>query len=337
MLVLADFVLESDLCLPEHQPRLVIRREVAGFEAVLSNIKTDAPTGAELACRLVVEAPEFEAARSIANEAVARLVNCLAYATNRKFMARELLRLIQWDTGLALRKAVIFHTGPADDRCQPALDTQFVGTAERLLAMQKDPHQATAMRWYRLGIQSISLEEQFAYFWFALEIAAQVLKRPERINSKCPRCREKLYCEKCGDYPTHRPYPMEAIRQLVERVHPDGGQEAFEVLQKIRHTVMHGDRIDSIAGDLPCTSEQAINTLVAVTWHALQLMFSAPDPAPQEPMTYGDPETFVRKSLVAGVDIETSLLRDHDNPQIENFPKIDFTVTLSPSRPPPQE
>jgi hypothetical protein len=262
MRVLADFVVESDLCIPEQAAPLVIRSDLANAEATLTNIGAGSPEeAAELACRLVFDAPRFDEAQQVANETVVRTINCLAYATNRKFAVRHLLKLVEWDPGLKERQAVIFHHSPMDDRAQPELGAEFARTTERLMAMQSDPRQANAMRWYRLGIQSLNIEEQFSYFWFALEIAAQTLKRPEKVNSKCPQCHQKLYCETCQKHPTHRPFPADAIRQVVERVHPHNCAEVFETLQKMRHTLMHGERLEAVADELPCTEEQAVNKL----------------------------------------------------------------------------
>jgi hypothetical protein len=150
------------------------------------------------------------------------------------------------------------------------------------LAMSSGEEQQAAMRWYRLAIQASIIEEQFSYFWFALEIASENLKGTEKVPSKCPRCQGPLFCEKCGDHPTHRRYPGEAIRQLIQRVHPEGADEIFNTLQTIRHTLMHGGRISSVISELPRDEQEAVNKLAFVTWQAISIMFSKPDTASTE-------------------------------------------------------
>ena len=44
-------------------------------------------------------------------------------------------------------------------------------------------------------------------------------------------------------------------------------------------------------------------------------------------MCFGYPETFARKTLVAGFHVITSLLRDDDVPKVENFPQVEITMT----------
>jgi len=155
---------------------------------------------------------------------------------------------------------MIYTETPEWDLAEPALDEGYLDTAERILAMQAGPAHQAAMRWHRIAVQEGVLEQQFSYFWFALEIVAEVEKGPERVPSLCPRCRTALYCEQCQTHPVHRRYPGEAIQELVRRVQLDRPNEVFETLQRIRHTLMHGGRIADIA-DLPCSDQDAVNKL----------------------------------------------------------------------------
>ncbi|MGO7785661.1 methylamine utilization protein MauJ, partial [Rhizobium ruizarguesonis] len=54
-----------------------------------------------------------------------------------------------------------------------------------------------ALRWYRLGIHAYSPDDQFTYFWFALEIVAEFQKPTSKVHDKFPHCQSALYCEKC--------------------------------------------------------------------------------------------------------------------------------------------
>lgn len=211
----------------------------------------------------------------------------------------------------------------------PSLTSEYADSATRLLAMQSTfAAQATAMRWFRLGVSESNHEQQFNYFWFALEIVAQALKTTEKRNSQCPRCHGRLYCEACKTHPTHRPYPGEAIRDLVGRVDPAHGSDVFETLQKVRHTLLHGNRIESIVAELPCNPQQAVDTLARVTWWAIWLMFDKPDPAKDRDLALGYSDTVVRASLIASIHMETTLLpgADIDHPRLEDFPTPTLTM-----------
>jgi hypothetical protein len=226
---------------------------------------------------------------------------------------------------------MIYQETPEWDLAEPALNAELLDTAERLLAMQAGEDQQGAMRSYRLGIQAANLEEQFSCFWFALEIAAETLKGKEKVPSRCPRCRGNLFCENCKEHPMHRRYAGEAILQVIERVHPENSEEVFESLQLIRHTLMHGGRIASVLDQLPCNEQQAVNKLAFVTWQAIGEMFKRPDPRPETPMNFGYCDNLVRRTLVGGVHVITTMLRgDPNNPQLADFPTVQFEITGAP-------
>ena len=322
MRCLADFVLDSDLCLVTGAEPLTLNAP----DGVLSNAGANPaePKGVLLA-QLIFETDKLDRnTREPAMEKLSEILNCLCYTTGRKFVCSKLKRLIDWTPGILERDAIIYAETPEWDLAEPKLDDNFTKTAERIFDMGGGDEQRAAMRWYRLGIQAEGLEEQFSYFWFALEISAEALKGNDKVPSKCPRCHGKLYCENCQEHPLHRRYPGEAIHQVVERVQPQNVDEIFKTLQSIRHTLMHGGRIASI-DSLPCTAEEAVDKLAWITWLAIDLMFK-PDPEPEQPFHFGYTDSIVRRRLIAAVQIRTTLLpgSDPQNPKLSDFPTIDL-------------
>jgi hypothetical protein len=336
--VLADFRIDSDLCLPAGDPPLRIRADRHGFEATLSNVSAgDGDPAAVLACRILFDAPTLQEARDPAFAVVVLAMGALAYATNRRFGRPKLLRLVECGGDPVLRGAIVYHESPADDRTEPGLAPEFGVTVEHLLSRAGDERLHSALRWFRLGIQSDVLEEQFSYFWFALEIAAQKLKSVEKKHSECPHCHGKLYCEACGKYPMHRPYPREAIEHVVTMVHPQGAAEIFAALQKIRHAFMHGERIDSVAHELPCSPEQAIDKLAFIAWQALSKLFDVAQEIEPRTLVFGRPDSFVRRTLSMGVHIQTTIPDRSDEPgvpDVDRFPDFKISVEYGP-RPAP--
>lgn len=331
MRILADFTLESDLCLPQGHDPIVIHNQPRNTTLTLSNSPLGTDHQAVLSAQVEFDVDDFANARDGAFVEVAEFMNSLTYATNRSFGKPKLAKVVDWTPGLQDRHAVIFQESPLDDRSEPALTAVFGETASKLLSIQSHDALPSALRWYRLGIGSRNLEEQFSYFWFALEITAEALKRPDRATDNCPRCRRPLYCENCQDHPTHRPYPAQAIKQLVERVVTGDAAEVFEVLQKIRHTLMHGARIDSIASELPCTPAQATHKLANVTWQALCLMFDKEKLAPGVQLAFGYVDSVVRHTVIAGVTIVARLPLDREGqPQLTGFPQTQIEIQHLP-------
>jgi hypothetical protein len=282
----ADFVLDSDLCLEPTANALTLNGPAGSFLLTLSNAEHDPMLPKSvLIAHLVFEAPKFD--KNLRDLALAKLSECLnflTYTTNRKFEVIFLKRIIDWTPGTVQRQAFIYAERSEWDIAEPGLDQRFMETADRLLTMSSgSSEQQEAMRWYRRGIQSSNIEEQFSCFWFALEILAEALKGPEKVPSRCPRCKGPLFCESCGEHPIHRRYVGEAIQTLIEQVHPDSSGEIFKTLQMIRHTLMHGGRISSIISRLPCDEQQAVTKLAFITWQAISRTFTKPDP-PDAPL-----------------------------------------------------
>jgi Methylamine utilization protein MauJ len=323
----ADFILDSDLCLKQGAEPLVLTSPTGGFTLTLANAEHDANLlKSVLSAHLVFDAPSFDNIRQRAFEVIAEAINVLTFTTNRKFVVVLLKRIIDWTPGIVDRSAIIFVETPEWDTAESGLDQRFIDSAQRLLAMSSGSEQHEAMRWYRKAIQAPILEEQFSYFWFALEIVAERLKGTEKVPSKCPHCQSALYCEACDKHPVHARYAGDAIKQLVERVHPQDSDEVFKALQKIRHTLAHGGQIAQVVGDLPCTGEQALNKLAFVTWQAIYSTFTNADPDPETPLNLGYVDNFARRTIVGGARVTVRMGGDPNNPDIKDFPNVDFTV-----------
>jgi hypothetical protein len=276
MLVLADFLLDSDLCLKDGEAPITIRAPNNEFSITITNATAAdrASDDVVLSAQLTFNSDVFDQSlRSVAQDKLGAALNFLVFATNRKLAITRLKKIIDWTPGLSDRKAFIYAEKPEWEIATPGLAHAYADTVEWMLAMDPMVEQQTAMRWYRRGVEATTIEDQFSYFWFALEIAAEALKSVERVPSKCPKCNSPLYCEQCGTHPKHRRYPGEAIRQIVERFYPKNADEMFKPLELIRHTLMHGGRIASLAGKLPGDAQSAVNIMAYVSWHALLLMF----------------------------------------------------------------
>lgn len=330
MRCLADFDLDSDLCLEPTANALTLNGPSESFSLTLSDAEHNPlQPKSVLTAHLIFEAPTFD--KTLRNLALAKLSECLnflTFTTNRKFEIVCLKRIIDWTPGTVHRQAFIYAERPEWDFAEPALDQRFIETAHRLLTMSSgSSEQQEAMRWYRRAIQSSNIEEQFSCFWFALEIIAEALKGPEKVPSKCPRCQGPLFCESCGEHPLHRKYVGPAIQDLIGHIHPDNSDEVFKTLQTIRHTLMHGGRISSVIDRLPCDEEQAVTKLASITWRAISQTFTKPDPQPDTPLDFGYVDNVARRTMVAGAHMTTEMPGDPHHPRIIDFPKVDISIT----------
>lgn len=186
---------------------------------------------------------------------------------------------------------------------QPFLREDTARAIERLLEFDMPPAISRAMRWYRLGINGAWPDDQFVYFWFALEVVAEFQKSTDKVPDRCPRCRSPLYCESCETHPVHRPYPRQAIRALLKAVDNDCDDVTLERLEKTRNSLMHGSTLKEIEDSLPQPHEEIVDVLGRLLWKALIHQF--PREMFDGTLAMGFPSTYVHRTLRGVFHIQT--------------------------------
>ncbi len=158
---------------------------------------------------------------------------------------------------------------------QPFLNEENAKTVERLFEFEVPPAIQRALRWYRIGLNATVLDDQYTYFWFALEIIAEFRKPSAKVNDKCPICQSALYCEECNSHPKHKPYPKQAIRALLMSIDKECDDKTADLLEKTRNSLMHGKTLREIQASLPDPHESVVDTLGRLVWMALVHQFPA--------------------------------------------------------------
>lgn len=333
MRCIADYYLESDLSLPENAQPLGYEDPYGRYALTLKNATGEKrPARAVLSAEMLLEADDLRAAAEAAPLLMADALNFLVLATNHMFRVLLLRRVVDWTPGIVNRQALVFAEVDERDEAVPILEQALVDSAVALSSVSADPAQHAALRWYRLGVQAGHPDEQFSYFWFALEIAAEAMKGPEKVAHHCPHCQGDLYCPTCEKTPVHRRYAGEAIAQMIDRVlpKPEAASEVHGTLSKVRHALMHGGRIEDAVTNLPCDEAQAVNTLATVTWHAIGTMSDGKAATRAEPIQLIPPQNMLRRRLVASAEVQTSMAGDPNAPSLDAFPNLDVSLTVKP-------
>lgn len=304
----AEIEIEGALRLSDTERPLVIDVAQPKARMELTNIDQPQNKDSVLLAHLTYESENIETAKEEINKLVPRFLNTLSFVTNSNFGPFRPIKIIDWTPGLAMRRASYFVHQPMREHAEPSLNQSYCDSTVRLIEMQSDEKLQRALRWFRLGLGSNLLEEQFMYFWMSLEIAAEMIKGAEKVRSHCPKCQSPLFCESCGTHPEQFASGNRAIRRfIVEEMNMVGAGEIEKTLIKIRNTLAHGRRISSIK-NLPCTDEQALDRLHQIAWHALmQASSSDRDPRPNTLMDLGAPDTVVSKHVTAVAHVEIGL------------------------------
>jgi hypothetical protein len=333
MRFVANFEVASDLSVVADGQVLKISDPREAFKTLIRNIpRSEFTAPFLLSVHIYFDAEALDGADDIAEAHLATCLNMLAFTTGSGFRKHRIRQVVGAEPSAkgSMRDVRMWGDRLEYDDPQPFLDNEHAKTIERLLEFDIPPAIRRALRWYRLGIDASSLDDQFTYFWFALEIVAEFQKPADKVNDKCPRCQSALYCEKCETHPQHRPYAKQAIRALLMEADNGCDDSTVALLDKTRNSLMHGATLKEIEGSLPDPHESVVDTLGRLLWKALVKQF--PREMFDGSLVMGMPSTYVHYKTTAVAHIQTVVPVDADGHFDLNF--TGFVMGMKPFGPP---
>ncbi|GAB7025750.1 methylamine utilization protein MauJ [Geotalea toluenoxydans] len=323
---IADFEVLSDLCVENDTKKLKIVHPAGRYELHIKNgPKQATPQSPFLSVQVIFESPDLNTAKELSKEFLTDGLNALAFVTNSRFEYSRILKIVDWTPGESKRGALLFTEFDPANEPVSMLNDSFIESTQKLLEIEMSPQIKRALHWFRLGLAGESVEDTFQFFWFAFEILAEAQKKPLKIHDRCPKCRTDLYCESCKEYPTHKPYPKQAICQLVNDLVANNADELFGFLDMARNALMHGDWLEDIEADIPFSSDYLVDILGKLTCNAILRIL--PNESLTADLVIGEPDSYVRRKMSAVAHINTVVPLDSDGKlHIENFPKFDVSI-----------
>lgn len=327
----ANFEVGANVSVVPDDHILTITEPKGAFKARVRNIpRAEYTTPFLLSIHIYFDSESIEKASDSAEEHLTTCLNMLALTTGSGFRRHRTRQIVDAEPSRgAMRDVRMWSDRIEYDDPQPFLNEQHFKTIERLLEHDIPPAIQRALRWYRLGVDANATDDQFTYFWFALEIVAEFQKPSAKVNDKCPKCQNPLYCEQCEAHPEHRPYPKQAIRELILGI--DGCDDAtVSLLDKTRNSLMHGATLKEIEHSLPDPHERVVDTLGKLLWMALIRQFP---PELLDDVVMGMPSTYVHYRTTGVMHIQTVVPVDSDG----HF-NLDFKGMVAEMKPfgPPQ-
>lgn len=333
MKCVANYEIETECSVVSDELVLNINHPSDLYRARIKNIpRSDFSNPFLLSLHLYFEAPTLDDARDMADDLLADCLNMLAFTTGSGFRRHKIRQIVDaspLEKG-SMRSVLMWGDNVEHQDPQPFLSEGIATGIERLLTFDIPPPVRRALRWYRLAVDSDALDDQFAYFWFALEILAEFRKSTVKVNDKCPQCQSPLYCETCKSHPVHRPYAKQAIRDLLMSANPEFSEDSLSLLDKTRNSLMHGATLREIEQGLPDPHEKIVDTLGHAVWKALVLQF--PRDMFDGTLEMGAPSTYVHYTAHGVAHINTVVPLDSDGNFDLSFKGM--TVSLVPNGPP---
>jgi hypothetical protein len=332
---LSNWEVESDIILPEGTPFLQYSHPAGRYTIFLRNLASPRLDEGFLSMQLVFDAPSLTQAKSVAEGMAKEFLDFLAFVSNLKARLRSLLHIFNWEPGHGMREALYFTRSAAhDDAPYPALESPLLDTIALLQTHNVPPRLRRALKWFSNGVTSKSPDDQFIYFWFVIELVAQLIKEPSPVPDRCPTCRKELYCPTCLTSPLHRPYPKQAIEQLFVRYASDDPPQLYTHATTARNMLMHGDDVGSIEAELQIDFPDLVNNLGHLAWISLLNQF-LPVLVNRQPALLRTNQ-YVYYNLSGRVHLQTAFIPNFDNPDPAHFPGIQVNFnTLSPPTPGP--
>jgi hypothetical protein len=316
--------------LPDDAPPLKWADPDGKFELLFQNEKKGFSYVEEvLNAQLQFDASDLDHAKERCQDLLAAILNSLVWVTMSMVRQARLVRVVDWSPGKAMRDAFILTQSPRFAVPKTSLIPEVVASASALLAAQQNDRAQSALRWFRLGVGGDGLEDQFTFLWFALETAAEALKQPGKVPTKCPICEEALYCEACNTYPQHRRFAADAIRDVILGSFADEeeGKSAFKTLTKIRHTLMHGRRIESVQKSLPYDAQVATNQLAKIARNAIFNLNDFSKYKNKEiKLSLFESDDIIRGRMIMAARVQTVFGPDPNNPVLGKRDGIQFRV-----------
>lgn len=289
---------------------------------------------ATLSAYVIVEATEFDIAEGKSLDFLKEFIDLVTFSTNMHFSIGDMLKIAEWTPGLEERECYISNKFPGDERPYPAIDKPLLETIELLLSGEISGRLQRALRWFSNGVSAKYLDEQFQCFWFVMEILSQEVKPTKKVNDACPVCREALYCQNCGTTPMHKPYPKQAIEHLFSLIVTGDSEKAFEISNKFRNSLMHGDSVESVEKKLGIKLSTQIDHLGKIAWFAILNILHKSLPATGEKIKLHLLETNTYCAYDMHVKMHISFQsRDNMNPSIGDIPTLDVKMNYGTTEP----
>src|SRR3954452_11529269 len=160
------------------------------FEAYISNLSIEPGTDRPLlSIQIVISALDIAAAEDVGRPKLLTYLDMLTFVTNLKFEIHKLVRIIDWTQGPQQRQCMQYQPFPGHGLPLPVLSNAVFKSVEVLEEAEISDRLRRVLRWFARGVRSAYPDDQFQYFWFVLELLAQIDKSPVRVSDLCAQCK----------------------------------------------------------------------------------------------------------------------------------------------------
>lgn len=333
---LANYEVEAHLALANGVPKLRYSHPSGAFDIHIKNLQT--ALGANpplLQVHILIDANDIQDVKDISERHLRHFLHVLSFATNSVFKIHALKHVVDWTPGGEQRACINYEGFAGKDIPIPALEQSVLDAVRDIQAHDPPPRLKRALKWFANGVHAKARDDQFAYFWFVIELVAQLVKEPAQVPDKCPHCHGPLHCQSCLTTPLHRPYAKQAIAQLFRKYVSNDPDVLFERANAVRNKLMHGDEIESIEATLQMDFSALVNIIGRVAWLSIFNQYIPYLMGKQVSLL--ETNRYTHEHIVAGVHLLVFLNANQDDPSLAQMPKLQITMETAerPDEPQP--
>jgi len=313
---LAQFDLKSRLAVPNGVERLRAKSKGGSFETFLENKPGD---DHNLLLTVIFESTESDEAIEAMDEMAEHAIQLLTFVTRMPFKNVKKRALIDWSPGMEERRVYLFFKEP-EHKVVGELPQDIYESTAIFHDSNLTEQCRRALHWYTVGTRAAAMEDQFQYFWFAIELSASGYKA-EKVIDVCSKCRTELYCPSCDGPSQHRPYPSQKINSFLASVGVPS--KIIEHLASFRHHLMHGANrqvLEELAERFgaPGGLADVVDAAGEAAWRAVNSHVSLESHAPQEVQT-GSADTYITKRIISSLEMFVKFAGDPENPTLDDI------------------
>jgi hypothetical protein len=325
--VMANWEAEADITIPDGTPFVRYDHPQGRYTIFLRKAPAEENSPLKLSVQVICDAPSLKDAHDVTETYAKEFLDHLSYASNLRIRLGKPQQIFDWEPGTrehGIRDAIYYHTSPSDEPPFAAIEPLLLETISLLQRSDIDPRLRRALKWFGNGIASQYQDDQFAFFWFVIELVAQIAKDVTPVPDRCPKCREALFCPSCNATRLHRPYPKHAVEALFEKVVRGDWQTFHRRAFQARNRLLHGDEVRNIEKELKIDFARLVDDIGKFSWTAILNRF-APSLVGTRPGFY-QASTYSRTNVVLAVNMQLGYTPDFENPDPTALPKIELTM-----------
>jgi hypothetical protein len=316
----ADYEVVSSSVLDENLPTFSVNVPDSGFSVSFRNATQDDNGHVpNLIASVIGTSESISAAADEFRNVLARCLDVLTFSTHAIFKIYQCILVMDWEPFQKERHVIFQRKFGTFEPPSPDIVSQCAATTQAVLDLNPPVHIERALQWFRYAIIGEQPEEQFQYFWLAMEVIAEATRTKDKVEIPCAECGSHLECSSCHHIPTRIPMPQQEIRNWADKIYGTNGPAIFRTLNSARNHLLHGGSRESLAAKLKVPSTDVIiNTAGYLAWHMIFGAMKFPTPPP----FFSQGGDFVTKSLIFSSDLSITYDGIDEQPSDDAIPKL---------------